>query len=1563
MALLKGWLVWMVLAAVGGEAAESGKRVAAAESRVDKPAAAAVSSGGGRVYFTQLTSGAPFPFTLPAVTQPTLFVGDGAFRIAVPSGATRLTVALVTTTPGVDVDLYVRLGQDPTVSGGSVVADYRSEGPTGNETITVTPSSSPPLQAGDYRISLLLFTTGAATSGTLTATVDTGGGTPPPPSGGQQLTSGAPASFSFAAVTAPTLFFGANSFRVDVPAGATQLRVDLVTTTPGVDLDLFVRFGQDTAVSGGSVVADYRSEGLTGNETITITSGSSPPLQAGTYFISLAVFTTGVATAGTVTETVAGGGGADLTGTWSWSASCSGSLVSGQFRITTQQANGAFTGDFLNTNSNDSGTINDGFINGSQVGFRRTIPGGAVQLWSGTLGSTLTGLRLDGTISQGGSLICTFSATRSGGGGSTGCGTGPTAAGPNLIQNGSFENGTTPWTFTDVDFWTGWTCWGARTDTTPPTLRAGAVCIDVNGGGPGVISQTFSTTSGATYVVTFQMAGNPEGGPALRRLRATAGPTSQEFEFDVTGKTGSNMGFCEKSFSFVANSSTTTLEFRSLLSSGPYGPVVDDVRVQGPASGGGGGGGASGPNLLQNPGAEANTGANVECTGISNIPGWTRTGDPTVCRYGTEPPLPGPASVFGANYFAGGNTGQTSLSQVVDVSGLGSQIDAGTLPYTLSGWLGGWRSQNDSVTLRARFRNASTTVLSTANVSLVLAADRGGQSSLLFRSTNGNVPVGTRSIEVVAEFNRTEGSFNDGYADNLSLMLGTGSGGGGGGGGGTPVLAVAPSLDFGSVALGQSRDVNLTVRNTGTAALNVTGLSSTNPTEFIVLGPATPFSVAAGGQQDVMLRFRPAASGARSGALNLATNDPSRSSFGVLLSGTGASAGGGGSFGISASSLSFTATPGTNPASQNFTLSNTGTANINFRITSNQTWLSASPSTGLLGPSPVVVAALVNVAGLSAGSYTGELRVSDALVAASVPGSVGQASPVTITVRLTIQAGGGGGGGSCPPGPAATPSITAGAVVNAASFVSSALPGGAIARGAIFSMFGQNMGPTQLQVATRFPLETTLGCVSIRVTLGSTSVDAIPLAVIATQINAIMPSNAPLGDATITVTWNGRTSGSQRVKIVESSFGFFTANQNGMGPAIAQNFESQSSAPLNSPRRPLRRGQRGVAYGSGLGGITTPDNQPAPGGAPRVTVELTLGGKPAVVEYAGRTPGFAGLDQINFVVADNTPLGCYVPLSGRIGGVVTNTVTVAVSDDPSRCSDPSNPLGTLTTSGGKVGSIQMIRLNAKLQLDATTNFTNIDADVGTAIFVETPAGGEFTYNPITALPPLGSCTVFSAGGVDLSGLLGGQLPGNTPSAGRILDAGPALQVTGPRGAKPLPRSTDLSGLYFNVLGGAVPLLGPPPAPLYLEAGDYTVTGPGGPDVRAFTARFQVPPSFTWSNRDALIQSTRSNGVTFNWSGGDPSTQGITILGGNLDQTSGAGAAFVCFSDFRPGTFAVPSSITQALPLSNLQRPDQTIGFLAIGAGPAGNLPAFTAGGLDQGYAFFAQFSVLSVVWR
>ncbi len=251
---------------------------------------------------TVLSSGAATPFSLPAVQSATLF--STSYQITVPQGATRLTIRLATTTPNVDVDLFAHFGAEPSISGGDVVADHRSEGLTGDELITVTPSSTPTLRAGLYFIKLALFTTGVAAEGTLTATVETGGAAASAPRLPLNLTSGTAANFSLPVVANPTLMTDAGAFRIVVPDGATKLEVKLVTNPASVDTDLYVRFGGEPDLASGRVVADYSSIGDNGLETITITSNSTPPLQAGTYYITLAIFTTGTTATGTVTATV-----------------------------------------------------------------------------------------------------------------------------------------------------------------------------------------------------------------------------------------------------------------------------------------------------------------------------------------------------------------------------------------------------------------------------------------------------------------------------------------------------------------------------------------------------------------------------------------------------------------------------------------------------------------------------------------------------------------------------------------------------------------------------------------------------------------------------------------------------------------------------------------------------------------------------------------------------------------------------------------------------------------------------------------------------------------------------------------------------------------------------------------------------------------------------------------------------------------------------------------------------------------------------------------------------------
>lgn len=169
-----------------------------------------------------LTSGIPRTLQLPAVQNPLLFNDEpNLLRIDVPAGATRLEVRLTTATAGADVDLHVRYGTAPQVSGGSVVADASGVGLTGEEVVVITPQSSPALRAGTYVIALAVFTPGVAVSSTVTATV-TGGGSGGGTGGSAPTISAVLNGGSFGPAIAPgswATIFGSNL----APTGANRI--------------------------------------------------------------------------------------------------------------------------------------------------------------------------------------------------------------------------------------------------------------------------------------------------------------------------------------------------------------------------------------------------------------------------------------------------------------------------------------------------------------------------------------------------------------------------------------------------------------------------------------------------------------------------------------------------------------------------------------------------------------------------------------------------------------------------------------------------------------------------------------------------------------------------------------------------------------------------------------------------------------------------------------------------------------------------------------------------------------------------------------------------------------------------------------------------------------------------------------------------------------------------------------------------------------------------------------------------------------------------------------------
>lgn len=119
------------------------------------------------------------------------------------------------------------------------------------------------------------------------------------------LVSGQPRNGGIVAPPSNTGVLSHLQYSIDVPAGATNLKVEL---NGDQDVDLFVRFGDRVLNQGFRPVSDYVSAGKTGSEVITVASSSVPALRAGTYFIAIANFGPGEANF-TVKATVIGGVG------------------------------------------------------------------------------------------------------------------------------------------------------------------------------------------------------------------------------------------------------------------------------------------------------------------------------------------------------------------------------------------------------------------------------------------------------------------------------------------------------------------------------------------------------------------------------------------------------------------------------------------------------------------------------------------------------------------------------------------------------------------------------------------------------------------------------------------------------------------------------------------------------------------------------------------------------------------------------------------------------------------------------------------------------------------------------------------------------------------------------------------------------------------------------------------------------------------------------------------------------------------------------------------------------
>ncbi|MFN7934265.1 MAG: hypothetical protein U0R19_13125 [Bryobacteraceae bacterium] len=484
------------------------------------------------------------------------------------------------------------------------------------------------------------------------------------------------------------------------------------------------------------------------------------------------------------------------------------------------------------------------------------------------------------------------------------------------------------------------------------------------------------------------------------------------------------------------------------------------------------------------------------------------------------------------------------------------------------------------------------------------------------------------------------------------------------------------------------------------------------------------------------------------------------------------------------------------------------------------------------------------------------------------------------------------------------PAQTIRSVTNAASLAPSGAPNAGVAQGAQMALLGTGLGPAEAVAATAFPYPTTdgLGGVTVKITVGGTTADAILISVAQNKVVAVVPSTVPTGTGEVTLSFDGKTA-TAPINVVATNFGVFDLSGAGSGPARLKNADG-ADITFTAPARP---GQQIALLGTGLGAVTGDEAGAALTDALSAEVDVYIGGKKANVISKARAGTAPGVDQIVFEVPDGVS-GCFQALAVVAAGRTSNFVTTSVAADGA-CSDP----GGFTPADFERISVQTEFSSGGVTLSRSSQTVQgfeLASESASGSFNKVKISGTVAVQNFGGNPSLGSCVVsyFAAANI---GDLNVDL--------QVLDAGPVLTLTGPKGPKQLDKK---EGVYSATLSQALPSIpGLPSLPgasgPYLDPGEYTITGPGGADVGAFSAKLTLGAPLNWTNRntvgnDGANNIDRTKPVTFNWTGGRD-TETVSIIGTSVQLNPQFVATFRCLERAPVGTFTVPAWVLSALP--------------------------------------------------
>ncbi len=504
-----------------------------------------------------------------------------------------------------------------------------------------------------------------------------------------------------------------------------------------------------------------------------------------------------------------------------------------------------------------------------------------------------------------------------------------------------------------------------------------------------------------------------------------------------------------------------------------------------------------------------------------------------------------------------------------------------------------------------------------------------------------------------------------------------------------------------------------------------------------------------------------------------------------------------------------------------------------------------------------------------------------------------------------------------------------------------------IAPGALFIIQGSSLAnsSTDLQSSAAPGLPTTLGGVTVTVSVNGTSKQATLYYILPTQIAAILPSTTPVGDGTVTVANNGQVSNAAPLHVVQTAFGIDTLNGAATGRAVAQD----SNGNLLTDTNAANPGQTIILWGLGTGPDSGNDDRIFPqkqNNLMGLALQVEIGGVPAAILYRGRSQ-YPGVDQLDVTIPASVQPGCYVSVVASAGASIGNFATIPVAGTGRNCSDSITGLGlgfTENINGDGLplnvsfGGAELQALNsggpanvANIVLEQDNITPGAPSPFGIQFPATTTVAGatfsRFTATQLrAAIAPyflsIGSCTV---------------VPSPFYKA-MALDAGPAVNIAGPAGTSsltPSPAGRYSNGLVNSFFPGS--------------GGTFNFdNGAGGADIGGFTTSASFPgPPLVWNEQNSTKAVSRSQPFTVTWSGGIPGTAVVISGLAGASTLQGGPKYFFCLAPEAAQKFTIPATVLQSLP-ATVTSPITSSAYLGISN--SSNPITFSGQGIDIGLA-------------